>query len=231
MGAAGRPRSQQLEGGARLYVLPWRRQTGYFCAATTRQFRQLLIYETLSQMDSFEFNKIAGAVLATGLSLVALNITAEAIFAPHHPAKPGFEIDVKPQAAAPGADAKAAPDEPIEKLLASATIDRGQSAAKACSACHNFQKGGPNGIGPNLFGVVGRARASEPDFAYSDAMKAKGGEWAIEDLNKFLISPKEFVPGTKMNFPGFARGSQRADVIAYLNSLADNPKPLPLAKQ
>jgi cytochrome c len=62
-------------------------------------------------------------------------------------------------------------------------------------------------------------------------MKAKGGEWTIEDLNKFLTSPKEFVPGTKMNFPGFARGSQRADVIAYLNSLADNPKPLPVAKQ
>ncbi len=189
------------------------------------------MYETLSQMDSFEFNKIAGAVLATCLSLVALNITAEAIFAPHHPAKPGFEIEVKPQAAATSPGAQAAPDEPIEKLLASATVDRGQSAAKACSACHNFQKSGPNAIGPNLFGIVGRARASEPSFAYSDAMKAKGGEWTIEDLNKFLTNPKEFVPGTKMNFPGFARGSQRADVIAYLNSLADNPKPLPVAKQ
>jgi cytochrome c len=182
-------------------------------------------------MDSFEFNKIAGAILATGLCLVALNITAEAIFAPHHPAKPGFEIEVKPQVAATGPGAQAAPDEPIEKLLASATVDRGQSAAKACAVCHNFQKGGPNGIGPNLFGVVGRPRASEPGFSYSDAMKAKGGEWTIEDLNKFLTNPKDFVPGTKMNFPGFARGSQRADVIAYLNSLADNPKPLPVAKQ
>jgi cytochrome c len=181
-------------------------------------------------MDSFEFNKIAGAVLGTGLFLVALNITAEAIFAPNHPAKPGFEIEVKPQAAT-GPGAQAAPEEPIEKLLASATVDRGQTAAKACAACHNFQKGGPNGIGPNLFGVVRRLRASAPDFAYSDAMKAKGGEWTIEDLNKFLTNPKEFVPGTKMNFPGFARGSQRADVIAYLNSLADNPKPLPIAKQ
>jgi cytochrome c len=182
-------------------------------------------------MDSFEFNKIAGAVLGTGLFLVALNITAEAIFSPQPPAKPGFEIDVKPQVAATGPGAPAAAEEPIEKLLASATVDRGQATAKACAACHNFQKGGPNGIGPNLYGVVGRPRASAPDFNYSDAMKAKGGEWTIEDLNKFLTNPKEFVPGTKMTFAGLPRGSQRADVIAYLNSLADNPKPLPVAKQ
>jgi cytochrome c len=182
-------------------------------------------------MDSFEFNKIAGAVLGTGLCLVALNITAEAIFAPNHPAKPGFEIEVQPQAATTGPAAAAAPEEPIEKLLASATVDRGQQIAKACMACHNFQKGGPNNIGPNLYGVVGRPRASEPGFSYSDAMKAKGGEWSIEDLNKFLTNPKEFVPGTKMNFPGLPRGNQRADVIDYLNSLSDNPKPLPVAKQ
>jgi len=182
-------------------------------------------------MDSFEFNKIAGAVLGTGLCLVALNITAEAIFAPRHPAKPGFQIEIKPQAAATAPGEKPAPEEPIEKLLASATVDRGQSTARACLACDNFQKGGPNGIGPNLFGVVGRPKASEPGFSYSDAMKAKGGEWTIDDLNKFLTSPKEFVPGTKMTFAGLPRGSQRADVIAYLNSLADNPKPLPLAKQ
>jgi cytochrome c len=181
-------------------------------------------------MDSFEFNKIAGALLGTCLVLLALNITAEAIFAPHHPAKPGFEIAVKPEApVAGGAEVKA--DEPIGKLLASANIERGQGSTRACAACHNFEKGGPNGLGPNLYGVVGRARASAPGFAYSDAMKAKGGEWTVDDLNKFLTSPKDFVPGTKMNFPGFSKGSQRADVIAYLNSLADNPKPLPVAQQ
>jgi cytochrome c len=190
-----------------------------------------LIYETVWQMDSFEFNKIAGAVLGTGLFLVALNITAEAIFAPNHPAKPGFEIEVKPQAAATTPGAPAAPEEPIGKLLANASVDRGQADTRVCGACHNFQKGGPNGIGPNLYGIVGRARASAPGFDYSDAMKAKGGEWTIDDLNKFLTSPKEFVPGTKMTFAGLPRGNQRADVIAYLNSLSDNPKPLPVAKQ
>jgi cytochrome c len=182
-------------------------------------------------MDSFEFNKIVGALLATCLALLALNIAAEAIYAPHHPAKPGFEIEVKQEAAAGGgAEAKAA-EEPIGKLLASATVDRGQTSAKVCTTCHTFQKGGANGQGPNLYGIIGRTRASVPGFAYSDAMKAKGGEWTVDDLNKFLTAPKEFVPGTKMNFPGFSKGSQRADVIAYLNSLADNPKPLPVAKQ
>ena len=181
-------------------------------------------------MDSFEFNKIAGAVLATGLFLVALNITAEAIFSPGHPAKPGFEIELKPQTAA-GPAAQAAPDEPIEKLLANATVERGEAVTKQCATCHTFQKGGPNGIGPNLYDIVGRPKASEPGFSYSDAMKAKGGEWTIDDLNKFLTSPGKFVPGTKMTFAGLTRGNQRADAIDYLNSLADNPKPLPVAKQ
>jgi cytochrome c len=181
-------------------------------------------------MDSFEFNKIVGAVLFTCLALLGLNITAEAIFTAREPAKPGFEIEVKKESAAGPAE-KAAPEEPIEKLLANATVERGQAVTKACAACHTFQKGGPNGQGPNLYGIVGRPRASEPGFSYSDAMKAKGGEWTIDDLNKFLANPKEFVPGTKMNFPGLPRGNQRADAIDYLNSLADNPKPLPVAKQ
>jgi cytochrome c len=184
-------------------------------------------------MDSFEFNKVAGALLATCLALLALNITAEAIFAPLHPAKPGFEIEVKPEAQAGGAAAeeKAAPEEPIEKLLASSSAERGEAATKACASCHNFKKGGPNGIGPNLYGVVGRPKGAEPGFNYSDAMKAKGGEWTVDDLSKFLTSPKNFAPGTKMTFAGFNKGGQRADVIAYLNSLADSPKPLPVAKQ
>jgi cytochrome c len=195
------------------------------CAARTK-----LLYDLRNgtAMDSFEFNKIAGALLATCLALLALNFTAEAIFEPHHPAKPGFEIEVKPQGpAAGGTEARA--EEPIEKLLASATVERGQTAAKACLACHNFQKGGPNGASaPNLYGIVGRARASAPGYSYSDAMKSKGGEWTVEDLNKFLSNPKDFVPGTKMTY-FVPKASQRADVIAYLNSLADSPKPLPVA--
>ena len=182
-------------------------------------------------MDSFELNKIAGAVLATLLCLVAVNITAEAIYTPHKPAKPGYEIAIPQPGAAPAAGQVAAPEEPIEKLLANAAPDRGETVAKQCMSCHTFQKGGPNGIGPNLYGIIGRPRASVPGFNYSDGMKAKGGEWTIDDLNKFLTKPQEFIPGTKMTFAGLPRGNQRADLIAYLNSLADNPKPLPVAKQ
>ena len=126
-------------------------------------------------------------------------------------------------------DRAATPDEPIEKLLASATIDRGANAAKKCAACHTFGKGEPNRIGPNLYGVVGRPKGTEGGFDYSAPMKSKGGNWTIDDLDKFLTNPRGFVPGTTMSFAGVPRGSERADVIAFLNSKADNPAPLPKA--
>jgi len=182
-------------------------------------------------MDFFEINKIVGALLFTCLCLLGLNITAGAIFAPTEPAKPGYEIDVK-KAAAAGAPAQAAPpEEPIEKLLANADVMRGEAVSKQCAPCHTFTKGGANGVGPNLYGIVDRPRASEPGFSYSDAMKAKGGEWTVDELNKFLTNPRGDIPGTKMMFGGLPRGNQRADLIDYLNTLADNPKPLPVAKQ
>jgi cytochrome c len=178
-------------------------------------------------MDSFEINKILGALLGACLFLVALSITAGAIFSPHLPAKSGFEIAVQEHGATKAA--APAPEEPIEKLLASADPAHGENTAKQCQACHTFEKGGPNRVGPNLWGVVGRPRASEPGFNYSAAMKAKGGTWTIDELNQFLTSPKGYIPGTAMTFNGLPRGAQRADVIAYLNSLSDSPKPLPKA--
>lgn len=181
-------------------------------------------------MDSFEFNKIAGAFLATCLALLSLNMAAGAVFAPHKPAKPGMEVVVVEKPAG-GQQAAPAPEEPIEKLLASASVERGENAAKKCAACHTFGKGEPNRVGPNLYGVVGRERASHEGFNYSAGMKAKPGKWTIDDLNAFLVSPKTFVPGTSMGFAGLPRGSERADVIAFLNAKSDSPGPLPKAAE
>jgi cytochrome c len=180
-------------------------------------------------MDSFELNKILGAVLGTCLFLLALNIAAGALYNSPKPAKPGYDIAVEEHAPE---EAKAAPAaEPIEQLLASASAERGASAAKVCLACHTFGKGEPNKIGPNLWGTVGRPRASVAGFNYSAAIKGKGGNWTVEDLNAFITNPKAFVPGTAMSFAGMPRANQRADVIAYLNSQSDNPAPLPAAAQ
>ena len=182
-------------------------------------------------MDSFEINKILGAILVTCLVTLALNIAAGAMFSPVKPEKPGYEIAVTEEPAQGAKPDAAAPPEPIEKLLASASVEKGGQSAKKCVACHTFTKGGPNRVGPNLWGVVNRPKASEAGFTYSDALKSKGGNWTIDDLSEFLTSPRKFAPGTKMTFVGLPKGSERADVIAYLNSLADNPAPLPKAAE
>lgn len=184
-------------------------------------------------MDSFELNKILGALLFTCLLTLTLNITAGAVFAPHTPAKPGYEIAVPEgeAATAGGAAAPAEEQKPIAELLASADPKKGEAAAKKCATCHNFAKGGPNGVGPNLYGVVGRPKGSHPGFNYSDAMKNKGGNWTFEDINHFITNPKAFIPGTKMTYAGDAKASDRANIIAYLNQNSDSPEPLPKAAE
>jgi cytochrome c len=182
-------------------------------------------------MDSFEFNKIAGAVLGTSLLVLGLQTFAGILYHSEKPAKPGYEIAVAD--AEDGASAETTTTEaeavPLATLLASASAESGQGQARKCAACHTFDQGGANKIGPNLYEVVGRPVASHEGFAYSDAMKAKGGEWTYEDLSAFLADPKGALPGTKMAFAGMKNPTQRADLLAYLRTLAANPEPLPEA--
>jgi cytochrome c len=180
-------------------------------------------------LDTFEVNKVLGAVLGTCLGIQAIHLTAGAVFAPQIPAKPGFEIEVKES---PASEPVAAPkEEPFEPLLASASVERGQAGTKPCEVCHTLEKGGPNRVGPNLWGIVNRPRASESGFNYSAAMKSKGGTWSYDELNKFLANPRRDIPGTAMTFAGIDRERQRADVVAYLRTLSDSPAPLPQVGQ
>jgi cytochrome c len=181
-------------------------------------------------MNSFELNKVLGAVLGTCLVLVAMHIASGAIFTPTVPAKPGYEIEVKAEQPAEGA-APAAAEVPIETLLASASPQAGQSSAKVCLTCHNLAKDQGSKVGPDLYGVVGRPVASVAGFNFSSALKGLGGNWTFDALNKWLSNPRGDVPGTLMTFGGIGSEKQRADIIAYLNSNSDSPLPLPQAAQ
>jgi cytochrome c len=182
-------------------------------------------------MDSWEWNKIAGAVLGTLLFVLIVKFTAEAIYQVPAPAKPGYVVDV-PEEAAPSA-APAAASEPIPdfaSVLPAADTAHGRDVAGRCQQCHDIAKGGANKIGPNLWGLIDRARAAYPGFDYSRAMSADHNPWTYEKLFVFLKAPSTAVPGTKMSFAGLRSAQERLDLLAYLRSQADSPAPLPEKK-
>ncbi len=181
-------------------------------------------------MDSFEFNKIAGAVLGTLLFVMALSVVSGGLFTPAKPAIPGYDLPSAPPEGKGGAPA-AEPTLPLPELLAKADPAAGQKDTAICSTCHSFGKGEPSKTtGPNLYGVVERVHAADKDFDYSQANRdlgAKGEKWTYDAIFNFIKSPRDFMPGTKMTFAGMPKADDRANVLAYLRTLSDNPEPLP----
>lgn len=177
---------------------------------------------------SLEFNKIAAAVLTAGVTFSVFGLVGQFVVSAHKPHEAAIATGAAPAAAAPSAPAAPAL-EPISPLLASANADNGRALAqRLCASCHNFVQGGPNGVGPNLWGVVGGPHAHAQGFNYSAGMRALHDKtWDYEALNAFLHKPSVAVSGTRMAFAGINNNQQRADVIAFLRSLDANPKPLP----
>jgi cytochrome c len=177
-----------------------------------------------------ESNKLYAAILVAGILAMISIIVSGMLVQPTFPSKPAYPIEGAAEATTGTSEQKPAEIPPVGPLLAKADPDHGAQIAKQCMACHNFAKGGPNMVGPNLWGVVGGPHAHKSDYAYSDAMKNFKGDWDFESLNKFIAHPQGFLPGTKMGFAGLKKPQDRADVLAWLRLQSDNPVPLPTEK-
>jgi cytochrome c len=179
-------------------------------------------------MDSWEWNKIAGAVLATLMFVLVLSILSESVFEVSPPAKPGYIVEGVPAETASASSAPAAEALPDwGTVLPKASVSEGEKIAGRCQQCHDLTKGGPNKIGPNLWDIVNRPRATHPGFDYSSAMSAKHDPWSYDNLFVYLKLPAAMVPGTKMTFAGLPSAQDRINLIAYLRTLADSPAPIP----
>ncbi|HTR84860.1 MAG TPA: cytochrome c family protein [Reyranella sp.] len=174
------------------------------------------------------FNTMAGCFLASALFAMVVGKVSNALVEPHHLEKPAIAVTEEAHEASGPAPAAELP--PIGPKLATANVEHGKALfQQQCFTCHTIDKGGANKVGPNQWDLVGRKKAAEPGFSYSSAMQAKGGEWTYEDINHMIFKPQAFVKGTKMAFAGLPKEQDRADLIAYLRTMNDNPPPMPEA--
>ena len=170
---------------------------------------------------NIENNKIFAAILVAGIAAMSAGMISEGLVKPKKLSENAYKIEVT-ETADTGAGAPAAPAvaEPIDALMATADVAQGEKLAKVCAACHTFDQGGANRVGPNMWGIVGLKHAHAEGFAYSDALKAKSGEiWTVEALNQFLWNPKKAIPGTKMGYAGMKKPEDRAALIKWLETL------------
>lgn len=178
-------------------------------------------------MDSLEINKAAAAVLVAGIAFMGAGLLGEALVHPAPLKQAAIKIDAPVTATATAAAPPA--DPPVAFELASADPERGKADTlkQGCIACHSFNEGGKAGVGPNLYGIIGAPHAHMVGYEYSSALKGKQGPWTYDELYQWLKNPRAYAPGTKMSYAGWADPQGRADIIAYLRTLAATPEPLP----
>lgn len=166
-----------------------------------------------------DINKIFAGVLMAALVAALSGFLSKKLVVAEFPKEKGFAVAVVEEESVITADSKPKTAEPLDAFMATASIENGQKLSRACAACHTFDKGGPNRVGPNLFGVVGAPQAHSGGFAYSEILKNLKGAWSVEELNKWLFNPKAYAAGNKMAYAGMGKAKDRADLIAYMQSL------------
>ena len=180
-------------------------------------------------MDSFELNKIIGAVLLVALLVIGIGKASNLVFKVNKPEKSNYRVELDVETAETKGD-----EEPVQReivdiaaLLSTGDLAHGEKVFKKCSACHSIKSGGGNKIGPALYNVVGRKVGVLDDYKYSKALAEYEKNWSFEELNGFLLKPKDWIKGTKMAYAGLRKEKDRASVILYLNKYSDSPLPLP----
>ena len=180
-------------------------------------------------MDSFELNKIIGAILLVALLVIGIGKVSNLVFKINKPEKSNYKVELDVESAETKGD-----EEPVQRvivdiaaLLSTGDLAHGEKVFKKCSACHSIKSGGGNKIGPALYNVVGRKVGVLDDYKYSKALAEYEKNWSFEELNGFLLKPKDWIKGTKMAYAGLRKEKDRASVILYLNKYSDSPLPLP----
>ncbi len=181
-------------------------------------------------MSGLEVNKIIASIIFAVLIVTLIGHFGDLVVnIDHHDDKEtAYKIDVDEVPSDDDVSVKKEDIiEPISALLASASIENGKKLFKKCATCHNYEKGGANKVGPQLWNLINRPKANVEGFAYSKALAEYGGEWGYEELAEFLYKPKKYIKGTKMNFAGLKKVKERADIVYFLRAQSDNPVPLP----
>ena len=182
-------------------------------------------------MSSFEFNKILAAIILALVVVVIISKVGDIIVDTNKTGlkETAYKIDIPKVDVGTAVSSATASEiiDPISALLATASLEKGEKIYKKCGACHNYEKGSKSKIGPSLWNIIDRLKASSEGFAYSNALSEFGGTWNYKELNNFLYKPKEYIQGTKMNFVGLKKSEDRADLILWLRQQSDNPVPLP----